>query len=315
MSWTEELPELPGIYKITNKINGRIYIGQSKNIKARMGGHKYGEQVVDMAIRKYGWHAFKKEAIEVFPLNTPENVILYREMFWIKFLKSHVRYGGYNLRENIIDDRREEHQKKRREEKLRRIARQGNDLEKPIKERHEDIAEEDSANRKPVKQIDMTTGEVIRIWPSIIMAAQAIAGSKTGAPGIIRVIKGRYGSKSSYGYFWEYDDSVKESNKMPERTRRKIKEAIKGKRAGEHNGMFGKKHSEETKRKIKEKNISKRVAQVDKDTGEVIKIWDSIADAGRAFSKTGNKSPITNCANGARPGCKTAFGYKWKYIE
>lgn len=32
---------MTGIYKIVNKINGKIYVGQAKNIKERWKGHEY----------------------------------------------------------------------------------------------------------------------------------------------------------------------------------------------------------------------------------------------------------------------------------
>lgn len=310
MSWSEELPELPGIYKLTNLVNGKFYIGQSHNIKGRVSGHKYNKsKVIGTAIKKYGWANFKKQAIEVFPLNTSEEVLLYRETFWIKFLKAHAKYGNYNLKEDTIDYRREEYKKKRREQKFK-------DKEPvPQKEKRERTTCEtypDAANRKPIKQIDMLTGETIKVWPSIKMAAQHIGGSSTA---IVRVAKKQYGSKSHRGFYWEYDTLAEVSRKSPEKICQKIKEAIKGKRGGANNGMFGKKHSEETRKKISNKRTRKSVAQIDKDTGEVIRIWDSIADAGRALSKTGNKSPISFCINQTRSGCKTAFGYKWERVE
>lgn len=51
-----------GIYKITNKINGKIYIGQSNNIKRRFWEHQNRGAAsripVDAAIEKYGSENF-----------------------------------------------------------------------------------------------------------------------------------------------------------------------------------------------------------------------------------------------------------------
>lgn len=53
-----------------------------------------------------------------------------------------------------------------------------------------------------------------------------------------------------------------------------------------------------------------RVAQIDKNTGETIAIYPSIAEAGR---KTGIKNgDICWCCMGKR---KTACGYKWEYAN
>lgn len=51
-----------GIYKITNKINGKIYVGQSNNIKRRFWEHQNRGAAsripVDAAIEKYGSENF-----------------------------------------------------------------------------------------------------------------------------------------------------------------------------------------------------------------------------------------------------------------
>ena len=56
------------IYKITNQINGKAYIGFTKNFMKRMWGHqntaqKGVGQAVHAAIRKYGWENFTREEL------------------------------------------------------------------------------------------------------------------------------------------------------------------------------------------------------------------------------------------------------------
>lgn len=91
-----------GIYKITNTINGKVYIGQSKNISQRWRIHRYRafnesskdyEKPLYRAIRKYGLLAFNFEIIEeclIEDLNA-------KEKFWIEFLDSTNPLKGYNL--------------------------------------------------------------------------------------------------------------------------------------------------------------------------------------------------------------------------
>lgn len=59
---------------------------------------------------------------------------------------------------------------------------------------------------------------------------------------------------------------------------------------------------------IKEKT-SKSVAQIDKNTNEIIKIYPSIKEAERTM---GNQRHISAVCKNKR---KTAYGYKWKYLD
>lgn len=55
------------IYKITNKINGKNYIGQTTmNLKDRLTCHKSpsANMVISKAIKKYGWNNFSNTPIE-----------------------------------------------------------------------------------------------------------------------------------------------------------------------------------------------------------------------------------------------------------
>ena len=88
-----------GIYKITNKINQKCYIGCSKNIEKRWNSHK-SESVLEQfpqynysihkAFRKYGLDNFSFEIIE----EISENKLFDREKYWITFYNSY--NDGYN---------------------------------------------------------------------------------------------------------------------------------------------------------------------------------------------------------------------------
>ena len=95
------------IYKITNLVNNKIYIGQSINYKNRWRREKYtafdlNDDSYDLplyrAFRKYGFDKFDFSIIE--DSLTVENVEE-REIYWIAFYKTNIyRYGskfGYNL--------------------------------------------------------------------------------------------------------------------------------------------------------------------------------------------------------------------------
>ena len=61
-----------GIYKITNLVNGKVYIGQSQDIYSRWKEHKYARNKRDYfalygAFKKYGLDNFSFEIVECCP--------------------------------------------------------------------------------------------------------------------------------------------------------------------------------------------------------------------------------------------------------
>lgn len=92
-----------GIYKIENKINGKIYIGQSVDIKRRIRTHKYhaynakDEKTYNLylyvAMRKYGKENFTYTIIE----QCEKELLDEREKYWIRHYKSNLKEFGYNL--------------------------------------------------------------------------------------------------------------------------------------------------------------------------------------------------------------------------
>ena len=86
------------IYKITNTINGKIYVGQTvQSVKNRWKQHvneAYAEAKcahLHAAIRKYGEDNFNIEVIE----SCPQELLDEREIYWIKELDT--VNVGYNL--------------------------------------------------------------------------------------------------------------------------------------------------------------------------------------------------------------------------
>lgn len=83
------------IYKITNTINNKVYIGQTNNFERRMREHAnkmYGNcsKVLYDAIEKYGWQNFQCEIIEDYCEDYNE-----KEAYWIKYYDSIKK--GYNI--------------------------------------------------------------------------------------------------------------------------------------------------------------------------------------------------------------------------
>ena len=87
------------IYKITNKINGKIYIGQAININTRWYHHKNNafiknkNQALYQAMRKYGVDNFTIEQIDSAYSKDELNK---KEIYWIEKYQSYKSSNGYN---------------------------------------------------------------------------------------------------------------------------------------------------------------------------------------------------------------------------
>lgn len=90
---------ITGIYKITNIVTNKKYIGQSINIKRRWREEKTAafsskdleyNSVLSKAIRKYGLNNFKFEVIE----ECEKEKLNERERYWIQYYNSYLK--GYN---------------------------------------------------------------------------------------------------------------------------------------------------------------------------------------------------------------------------
>lgn len=93
------------IYKYTNKINGKIYIGQTVNEKARIREHKNPKPKekncpFHRAISKYGWDNFTYEVIfrtVSYSINKMKCILNTMEVYFIKKFHCLVKEGGYNV--------------------------------------------------------------------------------------------------------------------------------------------------------------------------------------------------------------------------
>ena len=94
------------IYMITNKINGKKYIGQTNNFQVRMNGHKSDafnpnshsyNYPLSNAIRKYGWENFDNRIIEEIHDEEDYQYVDERGRFFIQYYNSLTTQNGYNI--------------------------------------------------------------------------------------------------------------------------------------------------------------------------------------------------------------------------
>lgn len=125
--------------------------------------------------------------------------------------------------------------------------------------------------------------------------------------------KMRRNTKKKYGednpnYGWKPSEELKE----------KLSQLAK-QRTKEKNPFYGKTHTEETKQFYREL-YSKPVAQVDRETNDVIAIFPSATEAAiNVIGRRNALSDICKCCNGYvnKKGVKikAAYGYKWQWYQ
>ena len=278
------------IYKTTNKLDGKIYIGQDKNNNPYYFG---SGKKLQRAIHKYGKENFIKEILEECKNEDHMNE---REIYWISFYKSQDREFGYNISEGG-------------KEGDRKI---GQDIAKGGIYNYwvEKYGKEEADKRKQI-QIDK------------IIKHNKENGTELTKNGRYSIWLGKYGKEeadrrhlewrlkiSQYQQYklengWKHSDESKEKISLAGKGR-KLSEDIKNKMRKPKPDGFSEKIS-----KIK-KGVSlgpsKKRLQVEQFdlNGNFIYNWDSITQAEKELK-------IHNISAACKGKVGTAGGYIWKY--
>lgn len=189
------------VYKITNKINNKIYIGiTNQGSGARYRHHWYESRIgepapIHRAMAKYGEENFTLEIIDF--ADTYEE-LKEKEKYYIKLYDSMNREVGYNLTEGgdgtfgrlHSDDTKEKIRqkalgRKASEETKKKMseARKGRKISEKVKKIFAEINKE---NAKIVLQFDVS-GKLLNEYPSISEAARA---SKVHRSTIVKQLSG-----------------------------------------------------------------------------------------------------------------------------
>ena len=96
----QSIPAESGIYKITCKPNGKIYIGSSINLRRRWSTHKYSLRKgthcnahLQRAWNKYGEHGFVFEVVEIVEVSNLEQC----EQYYLDALRAYDDKIGFNI--------------------------------------------------------------------------------------------------------------------------------------------------------------------------------------------------------------------------
>lgn len=197
-----------GIYKITNKINGHSYIGQSVNIYERWHSHKYADcksSVIHSAIKKYRVENFNFEILE----RCPREQLNEREIYWIEYYNTYK--DGYNLTIGgsapMLYDYKEIYDLWISGLSCKEIQNKLKCSDGVITQalRYYDVSEKEVrariVNNKPIVAIDILTQKPLKVFSSIREANFFFNDNLLQVGGLARNIKKGFRWK---GYFWEY---------------------------------------------------------------------------------------------------------------
>ena len=266
-----------GIYKITNKVNGKCYIGQSLDIEKRFKSHKRCKENRPLynAFKKYGIDNFTFEVIE----ECEKEKLNEREIYYIALYKSANYRFGYNSSLGgektslIVSSKTRKKISKSKKGELNPMYGKTMSAEAKIKQSK---SFKQTISNMPKKQF--------KKWHK-----------KIGAKHKGKIVSQEQREKIS--------KTLKEYFKNEE-NRKKISEHKKGKPLS----LLTRMKMSMTKQ-VSMQKYAKKVLQYDLNDN-LIAEYDSLQDINK---KTGFlQSNICLCCNGKR---NTAYGFKWKYDE
>ncbi len=320
-----------GIYKFTNIINNKIYIGKSTNIRNRINAHKRSETDFKIkgcfanAIKKYKFENFSLEILESYTDITNEE-LLDKESIWIIKLNSTNRDIGYNVTIYGTDTtgfKQSEEQKKKTS--LRLIGNTYNKGKKASRETIEKRSGENSHMYGKAHKI-----EALQTLSKALKGK--IISEETRKK--LKNVNGLNAKKTILQFnlitkeFIKKWDSITHASKELKINQTSIasvcrkyvtKKGLLIKSAGGFYWEFENKNELQIDKEtnvIKKNIYNKKIEQRDLLTGKIIKEWENIKEASKALDinidcirKVCNQQKRTNGSL-----CRSAGGFNWKYI-
>lgn len=184
-----------GIYKITNLINSKVYIGKASNINSRIASHKYllrnNKHVniyLQRAWNKYGEENFVFEKIEKCEIiKMPK-----RESFWVNFYNSTNDKFGYNL----MKVGRYNHTHSQETKQKMSKSSKG----KPKSKSHCNNMK--LARYKPILQYDLN-GNFIKEWLGASQVRDELGYNQSNITGVCNGLR-----KTHKNFIWKYKEKV-----------------------------------------------------------------------------------------------------------
>lgn len=210
-----EIPEISGIYKITNLINEKVYIGYSNNIRRRFYAHRSHSSTIFIhsAIKKYGLENF---SISILEKVDSEDLLNVAEEGWIAVYDATNSIKGYNyLKRDRTAKGHEVSQATR--EKLRKTHREkflngainpmqgkkhsSESIKKMIATKKErSFTYNYAALNKSVNKIDTVTLQIVKCYKSITEAAE----DSNISCSFISTVARKEKLQRAGGFYWRY---------------------------------------------------------------------------------------------------------------
>lgn len=235
------------VYKLTNHVNGKIYIGGTVDYSTRLYYHvwyakhvtlKRPRQPVNDAILEYGWDSFKAEVLETCSRDS----LIEREALYIATLRATDPDIGYNVLHRGFNRKGVRHRTEviaQITETQKRVTPRGAEHHlagkvnwNAIKAMHavidgkprteevkQKMRDKLKGRRCPwaeiaVLQLDPVTMKVIKEWPSRTLATRYFSKATSAANinNCLTLRKNQDGviQKTAYGFAWRFADQFKE---------------------------------------------------------------------------------------------------------
>lgn len=285
------------IYKVTNLVNNKVYIGQTtKTIERRWQQHIYeathkghGENYpLHAAMRKYGIENFIIEKLE----QCQDDDRYDRETYYINLFQSLVNQYGYNIALNgagvLLYSSEEILNLWNQGLTMKEIAKNLKCSRSTIYQRirgcgisEEEIRKRVSDNQSARQSYGLEQyslqGEYLGTWPSEAECARQTGFQQSALNNV--AMMNQY---SAYGYIWKKATDTRDISLWLERLNKKQSSG----------------------------RPKKKIAQIDKQSNQILEIYESASLAAQSLGKN-DKS---NICKAARTGC-SAYGFYWKYVE
>lgn len=316
---------MTGIYGIKNKINGKIYIGQSINIPRRWGDHKKRsgsnlkenqDNILYKAIRKYGLENFDFIIIE----ECNKEKLDEREIYWIKKHNSTDKNKGYNISLGGSGGVTPVKITEREVEEIRRllltslllqetIAQQFGISQQMVSYINQGQSWFSNNYKYPIRKVEKNKKYCIDCQKEIFetsLRCSRCAGlqqRKVERPSPLELayLVVEKGFSGTGEYFGVSATAIKKWCRAYNIPHLKL----------ELTKWYYERSGKQPPEKTKKKSRIKKVKQIDPVTNEIIEVHENATAAARKFGGV-KGSHISEVCNGIH---KTAYGFKWEYIE